>query len=337
MNAMTNTVKRARIIGTGMAVPPRVVSNADLEARMDTSDAWIRQRSGIETRRHVDPGTGPSELAVEAAHKALEMAGLGVDDIDLLLVATLSPEHFFPGTSAFVQTKLGMQNTPAMDVRCQCTGFLYALATGQAFVGSGMYKRVLVIGTEVHSTGLDFSDRGRDTAVLFGDGAGALILEASDDDRGYIASTLHTEGEHAERLWIEAPSCRVSPIIDEGMLAEGKQYPRMDGRFVFKNAVRRMPEVIHETLAKAEMQPEDVDFYLFHQANLRINEFVAKSLKLPAEKSRNNIQKYGNCSAASIPMLLDECVRDGTIKQGDMICMTGFGSGFTWGSVVMRF
>ena len=331
-------MRRARITGTGMQVPPRVVTNQQLEKLIDTTDEWIQQRSGIRERHHVDAGTGPAELAEAASRRALEAAGLVPEDLDVILVASLSPHCDFPGTSAFLQDLLGIGGCPAMDVRAQCTGFLYALQVGALYVGSGQYDRVLVCGAEVHSTGLDMSTRGRDVAVLFGDGAGAVILEPCDDgQRGILSVHTHAEGKHAKKLWVEAPgSSHVPQRITKEMIDEGRHFPVMDGRFVFKHAVTRMPEAVREALAANDCQIEDVELALFHQANLRINEFVAKELGLAPERTYHNIDRYGNCSAASIPMCLDECVRGGRLSEGDLVLMAGFGSGFTWGSALIR-
>ena len=331
-------MRRARITGTGMYVPPRVVTNDDLAKLMDTSDEWIQQRSGIRERHHVDAGTGPAELGLAASKNALESAGLEPGDIDAILVASLSPHHDFPGASAFMQDMLGIAGCPAMDVRAQCTGFLFALQVGALYVASGQYERVLVCGAEVHSTGMEFATRGRDVAVLFGDGAGAVVLEASDEpERGILSVHTHTEGKYAKKLWVEAPGSSLFPErITHAMLDEGRQYPKMDGRFVFKHAVTRMPEAVHEALAANKCQIEDIDLALFHQANLRINQYVAKELGIPTERTYNNIDVYGNCSAASIPMCLDECSRSGRLSEGDLIVMAGFGSGFTWGSALIR-
>ena len=326
------------ITGTGMCVPPRVVSNHDLAARMDTTDEWIQQRTGIQTRHHVDPGTGPVDLAHEAAQRALAAAGLEATDLDAILVASLSPQHDFPGTSAFLQDRLGVQTgCPAMDIRCQCTGFLYALQVGQMYVGCGQYDRVLVCGTEVHSTGLDFTTRGRDVAVIFGDGAGAVVLEPSaDETRGILSVHTHAQGKYAKKLWLEAPSCAYSPRLTHEMIEEGRHFPYMDGRFVFKHAVTRMPQVVGEALEKNSLKVSDVDLFLFHQANLRINEACGQKLGISPQRTYNNIERYGNCSAASIPMLLDECVRSGRVDPGHLIAMAGFGSGFTWASALIR-
>ncbi len=277
-------LRNVRITGTGMYVPPRVVKNADLAELMDTTDEWIRQRTGIEERHHADPGTGPSDLAFESSTRALEAAGLEAAQLDAIVVASLSPEHDFPGISAFLQHKLGLAGCPALDVRAQCTGFLYALQVGQLYVASGIHDRVLVCGAELHSTGMDFSTRGRDIAVIFGDGSGAVILEPSDDaERGILSVHLHAEGEHAERLWVEAPGSSMHPRITHEMLDEGRQFPKMDGRFVFKHAVTRMPEVLNEALEHNKCALADVKLFLFHQANLRINEYVAGQLGIPPE------------------------------------------------------
>ena len=331
-------MRSVRVAGTGMYVPPRVVTNADLTKLMDTSDEWIQQRTGIAERHHVDAGMGPAELAHQAAVQAIANAGIEPAQIDAIVVASLSPQHDFPGISCFLQDHLGLAGCPAMDVRCQCTGFLYALQIGELYVASGQYDRVLVVGAEVHSTGIDLSTRGRDVAVIFGDGSGAVVLEASPDpNRGILSVHTHAEGKYAKKLWVEAPGSSFWPQrITHEMLDEGRQFPHMEGRFVFKHAVQRMPEVIEEALAHNKCQLSDVSLFLFHQANLRINEFVAHKLGIPPERTYNNIQKYGNCSAASIPMLLHECAEAGRIREGDLIAMAGFGSGFTWGSALIR-
>jgi 3-oxoacyl-[acyl-carrier-protein] synthase-3 len=332
--------RRAKIAGTGMFVPERVVTNHDLTQWMDTSDEWIQQRSGIRERRWIVAGETPADLAEQATRRALENANLEAGDIDCILLATLSPQHHFPGTAFFLQERLPFGETPCFDLHAQCSGFLYSLTAADSFIRAGQFDRVLVVGCEVHSTGIDITTRGRDVAVLFGDGAGAVILEANedpDDPSGILQSRMHSEGKHARKLWLEGPASAEWPLrITHEMIDEGRVFPQMDGRFVFKNAVTRMPQVLLEALNAASLKLEDVDWFLFHQANLRINEFVAKSLELPAEKCPSNIQKYGNCSAASIPMLLDELRRGGGARPGQLVTMTGFGSGFTWGSVVAR-
>jgi 3-oxoacyl-[acyl-carrier-protein] synthase-3 len=330
---------RAKITGTGMYVPERVVTNRDLESLMDTSDEWIRQRSGIEERRFIEQGQVPADLAEAAARQALADAGLEPDQVDCIVLATLSPQADFPGTSFFLQERLG-GTTPCFDLRAQCSGFLYALGVARSFVAAGQYRRVLVVGCEVHSTGIDLTTAGRDVAVLFGDGAGAVVVEANDDpeDRSDIlAVRLHAEGRHATKLWIEAPGSGFWPVrITPELLEQRRHFPRMEGRFVFKHAVTRMPEVLAEALDAAGIKKDDVDLFLFHQANLRINEFVAAALEIPPHKLRNNIQRYGNCSAASIPLLLAESQREGVLARGRIVSLTAFGSGFSWASAVVR-
>ena len=331
---------RSKIVGTGMYVPDTVVTNDDLARRMDTSDEWIIQRTGIKERRWIVPGEQtPADLAQKASEQALERAGVEVDEIDLILLATLSSQHDFPGTSFFLHEQLKAGTTPCIDLRAQCSGFLYALSFADALIRAGNHQRVLVVGCEVHSTGLDVTTRGRDVAVIFGDGAGAVLLEAnrSDGDRsGIVDIKLHAEGKHAKRLWLEAPTSSENPRITAQMIEEGRAFPAMEGRYVFKHAVTRMPEVLGETLDAAGAKLDDVDHFLFHQANLRINEFVADKLGLPPAKLFNNIERYGNCSAASIPMLLAELEGNGKFERGQLIAMAAFGSGFTWGGGVIR-
>lgn len=332
---------RTIIKGTGMYVPPRVVTNADLCKLMDTSDEWIRQRTGIEQRHWVpeEGGVGSADMGLFSAQAAMSEAGWQASDIDLILFATLSPDIDFPGSGCLLQHKLGLTTTPAMDIRNQCSGFLYSLATADAFIRSGMYRRILFVGAEVHSTGLDLTTRGRNVSVIFGDGAGAVCFEASDSEQaiGVLASALHAQGEFATSLMTEGPASRLAPRINAQMLQEGRHFPYMDGPTVFKNAVRRLPEVAKEVLAKAGCNIGDIDVIVPHQANLRINQMVAQALGVPENKVVNNIQKYGNTTAASMPIALDEARRDGRIKAGSTVLFLAFGAGFTWGGAVYRF
>jgi 3-oxoacyl-[acyl-carrier-protein] synthase-3 len=332
---------KARIAGTGMCVPDRVVTNDELAGLMDTSDEWIRQRTGIQERRWISDGETPAALAQQATQNALEAAGIDVDEVDCILLATLSGQHDFPGTSFFLHELLDAGETPCIDLRAQCSGFLYGLTFAESLIVSGRFRRVLLLGCEVHSTGVEVATRGRDVAVLFGDGAGAVLLEANDDESNPSALLdvkLHAQGKHARKLWIEGPSSANRPVrITHEMIEDGRAFPQMQGKFVFKHAVTRMPEVLRECLDSASVKIEDVDLFLFHQANLRINEYVAGQLEIPPEKLTNNIQRYGNCSAASIPMLLDEAVREGRLQRGQLVSMTAFGSGFTWGSALVRY
>jgi 3-oxoacyl-[acyl-carrier-protein] synthase-3 len=330
---------RAKITGAGMHVPDRVVTNKDLEEVMDTSDEWIRQRSGVEERHWLVEGEAPSDLAEQASRRALADAGLEADDLDCIILATLSPEHEFPGTSFFLQERLGGE-TPCFDLRAQCSGFLFSLSVARSYVLSGQFERILVVGCEAHSRGLDISTEGRDVSVLFGDGAGAVIVEADrdpDSTSEILEVRLHSQGKFARKLWVEMDSCAQHPfrLLPENMTSRAI-YPKMEGRFVFKHAVTRMPEVLIETLNAASIKKEEVDLFLFHQANLRINEYVANSLEIPSEKVPSNIQRYGNCSAASIPMLIAEAKQQGALPPGTLVSMTGFGSGFTWASAVVR-
>lgn len=330
-------LRGVKITGTGMYVPPKVVTNQDLEKIMDTSDDWIRQRSGIEKRHHVEAPQSTSDLAWEASQNALRASNMQATDIDLIIVATLSPDHQFPGTSAILQQKLGLSTTPAMDIRCQCSGFLYALNTGKLFVASGQYNKVLVVGAEAHSPILDMTSNGREVSVLFGDGAGAVILEPSDNGSQIQHIALHTQGEYAEKLWIEKPGTAGGERwLTAQDVQEGLHFPLMEGRYVFKHAVTRLAEVINETLSMSNLSIADIDHFLFHQANLRINEKVSSMLSIPESKVHSNIMNYGNCSAASIPMLLDECVRQEKITRGQNVMMAAFGAGFTWAGAVVR-
>ncbi len=329
---------QARIVATGFCVPERVVSNEELTGFMDTSDEWIRQRSGIEERHWVEEGEGGTELGVAAARQALDGAGLTPDDVDCVIVATLSPDHFFPGTGVFIQRTLGIPaGVPCLDVRNQCSGFIYGLSVANAWIRGGQYECVLLIGVEVHSTGLDKTTAGRDTAVLFGDGAGAVLLvPTSEPDRGVLSVHIHADGRYAEKLWVEAPACRYDPIISDRYIEQGMMRPKMEGREVFKNAVVRMPESVREALETNGLAVEDLDMVIPHQANLRISQAVQKALGLPDHKVFNNIQRYGNTTAATIPIALHECLAAGGIADGDLVCLTAFGSGFTWGSALIR-
>jgi 3-oxoacyl-[acyl-carrier-protein] synthase III len=329
---------RSRILALGGYVPPHVVTNRDLEKMMDTTHEWIIERTGIEERRWAGPEDSGAAMATKAAREALEKAGLEARAIDMIIYATLSPDHTFPGTAVFVQRELGLTNIPCLDIRQQCTGFVYGLAIADSFIRSGQYKTILVIGSEVHSTGLDKSTNGRDVTVLFGDGAGAAIVGVSDDPAHRILSThLHADGSEAEILWVEKPGSMFHPRITPEDLEAGLHYPKMQGRKVFKHAVTRMPQAIMEGMVTNGLKLEDIDMVIPHQANLRINEFMANTIGLPLEKMHNNIQKYGNTTAASIPLCMREAVELGKIKPGDLVCLVAFGAGLTWGSVFLRY
>jgi 3-oxoacyl-[acyl-carrier-protein] synthase-3 len=328
---------RTEFISTGYYVPERVVTNVELEGYMDTSDEWIRKRSGIEERRWCKEGQGGSDMAVVATERALEKAGMEADEIDCIVVATISPDYFFPGTGVFLQRKLGLSEIPCFDLRNQCSGFLYGLQTADAFIQLGQYKRILLVGTEIHSTGLQVNDVGRDTAVLFGDGAGVAILGPTDDEeRGVRAVRTHADGNFAEKLWAPAPACIKNPFISHQDIDDMLVRPFMTGKEVFRHAVTRMPEAIHEVLDEAGLTLDQVDMVIPHQANLRISEMVQRKLGLPDDKMYNNIMRYGNTTAASIPIALSEAVDEGKIERGDLVAFAAFGSGFTWGGALVR-
>jgi len=330
-------MNRARITGTGMYVPEKVVTNFDLEKLMDTSDAWIRERAGIVERRFVETEIGPAGLAYEAAKMALENANLEAKDIDLIIFATLSPEYQFPGSGVLLQEKLGLPGIPALDVRNQCTGIIYGLSVADQYIKTAMYKRIMVVGAEIHSTGLDMTTRGRDLAVLFGDGAGVVIVEPStDSDRGILSSHLHADGRFAKELYAENPGGLHIPRLTHEMIDEGSIYPFMNGRQVFKHAIVRFCEAIQECLEANNVSPDQVKLVIPHQANQRITEAVANRFGYSMDRVFSNIHKYGNTTAASIPIALHEALMEGKIKDGDYVVLVAFGSGFTWGSVLLR-
>ena len=329
-------MRGARILGTGRALPPRVVTNAELTTWMDTTEEWIVQRTGIRERRFVDPGTGASDLGVQASRVAIERAGLTPKDIQFLVFATLSPDMFFPGCGVLVQEKMGMDTIGALDVRTQCTGFLYGLSVAEAYVKAGFYDYVLVVGAEVQSTGLDLSTAGRDVSVIFGDGGGAVVVGPSEPGKGILSSHLHSEGKYARELMVEAPASIEHPRISKEMIDAGKHHGTMNGRYVFTHAVRRFPEVIREALDANGVALSDVSIVIPHQANLRITQAVAKALEISPEKVFSDIEKYGNTTAASVPIALDECIEEGRIRDGDIVCLAAFGSGFTWASTLIR-
>ncbi|MCP2519404.1 ketoacyl-ACP synthase III [SCandidatus Aminicenantes bacterium Aminicenantia_JdfR_composite] len=333
-----NKMKRTVILGTGHYVPPKVVTNFDLEKMMDTSNEWIVQRTGIRERHFVEPGIGSSDLAYEASIRAIEDAGIDKSEIDFIILATLSPDHYFPGVGVILQAKLGLAGIGALDVRNQCTGFIYALSVADQYIKTGMYKRILVVGAEVQSSNLNFSTEGRDMAVLFGDGAGAVIVgpNEEDNDRGILSTHLFADGRFLKDLWMEKPSPKDNPVFSNKMIEEKRYFPRMDGRSVFKNATVRMPEAVKIALKHNNLTIDDVDLIIPHQANYRITELVARSLGVSMDKVMSNIDKYGNTTAASIPIALDEAIKSGRLKKNDIVVLTAFGSGYTWGSAVIK-
>ncbi len=333
---------QSRIIGLGHYVPENIVTNDDLSKLMETNDAWIQERTGIQERRWVKPGSGEttSTMGTEASKIAIERAGIDKDDIDFIIFATLSPDYYFPGPGVQVQKALNIKTVGALDVRNQCSGFLYALSVADQFIKTGMYKNILVIGSELHSRGLDKTTRGRGVSVIFGDGAGAVVLSRSEDtNRGLLSTHLHSQGEHAEELSLIAPGMGkrwVNDILQENDPNDESYFPYMNGQFVFKNAVVRFAEVINEGLQKNNLTKENIDLLIPHQANLRISQFVQHKFGLRDDQIFNNIMRYGNTTAASIPIALSEAWQKEKIKDGDLVVLAAFGSGFTWGSAIIR-
>jgi 3-oxoacyl-[acyl-carrier-protein] synthase-3 len=328
---------RAAFAALGTAVPDRVVTNADLAKLMETSDEWIQQRTGIKERRWVEEGQGTADLAEAAARRALDRAGWQPSDVEAIVFATLSGDHMFPGDGCYLGARLGLPGVPALDLRNACSGFLYGLSVANAWIRTGTYRRVLLVGAEIHSTGLDVTTRGRDTAVIFGDAAGAALLEATDDpDRGVLSVHLHADGRFAKDLAVEAPGAMYHPRVSQKQIDEGLVYPRMEGQKVFKHAVVKMPEVVREALRANGLTPQDLKLLVPHQANLRIAEAVQRSLELSDEQVFNNIQRYGNTTAASIPLCLSEGIEARGVKRGDLVGLASFGAGFTWASALLR-
>ena len=331
----------SKISGLGFYVPENVVTNDDLSKIMDTNDEWIQERTGIKERRHVIKGEDTTtSMGVKAAKIAIERSGVSYDDIDFIIFATLSPDYYFPGPGVLVQRDLGLRTVGALDVRNQCSGFVYAISIADQYIKTGMYKNVLVIGSELHSTGLDMTTRGRGVSVIFGDGAGAAVLSREEDlSKGILSTHLHSEGQHAEELSLIAPGIGkrwVTDIIADNDPNDESYYPYMNGQFVFKNAVVRFSEVINEGLQANNLQVSDINMLVPHQANLRISQFIQQKFRLTDDQVFNNIQKYGNTTAASIPIALTEAWEQGKIKSGDLVVLAAFGSGFTWGSVIIR-
>ena len=331
----------SKITGLGYYVPDNIVTNDDLSKLIDTNDEWIQERTGIKERRHVIRGEDTTTtMGVKAAKIAIERSGVAKEDIDFIIFATLSPDYYFPGPGVLVQRDLGLRTVGALDVRNQCSGFVYAISIADQYIKTGMYKNILVIGSEVHSTGLDMTTRGRGVSVIFGDGAGAAVLSREEDlSKGILSTHLHSEGQHAEELSLIAPGMGkrwVTDIIADNDPKDESYFPYMNGQFVFKNAVVRFSEVINEGLQANNLEVSDINMLVPHQANLRISQFIQSKFKLTDDQVYNNIQKYGNTTAASIPIALTEAWEQGKIKSGDLVVLAAFGSGFTWGSVVIR-
>ena len=330
-------MRYSKIVGIGHHVPERIVTNDELSTMMDTNDEWITERTGIKERRWVDPATDTvANMAAKASRMACERAGVDIKEVDFIVFATITSDYYFPGSGVLMQRELGLETIPAMDIKNACSGFIYALSTADQFIKTGMYKNVLVVGAEIQSTALDVSTRGRGTAVIFGDGAGAALLQPSDEP-GILSTHLYSDGRHAEELYVKDPGSsrpREERQPDQILDTSGfKVY--MNGNLVFKHAVVRFMEVINEALQTNNMTKEDIDLLVPHQANLRISNFIQDKLQLPADKVYNNIQRYGNTTAGSIPIALSEAFGEGKVKPGDTICLAAFGSGFTWASALI--
>ncbi|MBO3696860.1 beta-ketoacyl-ACP synthase III [Roseivirga sp. E12] len=330
-------MKKSRITGIGHYVPENVVTNADLEKIMDTTNDWIVERTGIEARRWFNPDKDTvSNMATRATKMAADRAGIEIKDIEFIVFATITPDYFFPGSGVLLQRELGLQGIGALDIRNACSGFIYALSVADQFIKTGMYKTVLVVGAEIQSSALDKSTEGRSSSVIFADGAGAAILQATDEDRGVLSTHLHADGDYAEELYVHDPGSSRKTRLSKDML-DGKTFNlTMNGNTVFKHAVVRFSEVINEALQENGHVTEDIDLLIPHQANLRISNFVQRQFKLPDDKVFNNIMHYGNTTAASIPIAMSEAWEKGKIKEGDLICLAAFGSGFTWASSLIR-
>ncbi len=331
----------SKIAGLGFYVPENVVTNDDLSKIMDTNDAWIQERTGIKERRHIIKGQDTTtSMGVKAAKIAIERSGIDKNDIDFIVFATLSPDYYFPGPGVLVQRDLELKTVGALDIRNQCSGFVYAISVADQYIKTGMYKNILIIGSEVHSLGLDMTDRGRGVSVIFGDGAGAAILSREEDlTKGILSTHLHSEGQHAEELAVLAPGMGgrwVTDILADNDPNDESYLPKMNGQFVFKNAVVRFAEVINEGLAANNLTVSDIDMLVPHQANLRISQYIQQKFQLSDDQVFNNIQRYGNTTAASIPIALTEAWEQGKIKSGDTVVLAAFGSGFTWGSVIIK-
>lgn len=350
---------RAVIVGSGAAIPPNRVTNSMLARVMDTSDAWIRERSGVETRYYVDPGTATSDLGAAAAVQALEAARVPREEVDLVISATMTPDHYFPGNGGIMQGKLGLRQVPCFDIRQQCVGFLYGMQLADAHIRAGLARTVLLVGAEIHTGFMPYTPanwdylygkadlpptpeefawntRFRHLLVLFGDAGAAVVIKAEGGERGVIDTVLHTDGTEYDKLYVPGTGFKHRPYTDPEQFRRGDHIPVMDGRYVFKVATTRMMEAAQEILQRNRVRPQDLSLVLMHQANLRINEYCQKALGLPDEKVHNNIQQYGNTTAATIPLLWNDVVRNGRVRSGDLVLMLAFGAGLGWGSLLLR-
>ena len=327
---------RSYIKGLGHYVPERVVTNDELSTLMDTSDEWIVERTGIKERRYADEGVGPSDLAIPAVEDALLDAKVTKEDIDLIIFATISSDYYIPGSGCLLQDKMGFAHIGAFDIKTSCAGFVYGLSMADQYIKSGTFNNILVVCSEVQSTTMDLSDKGRNTAVIFGDGAGAVVLSATTEDRGVLSTHIHSDGKFAKELWLKEPSTKSSNRLSKESIDRGDHYLSMNGREVFRHAVRRFPEAINEALDSNGFTADDIDLLIPHQANLRISDMIQKKMGLPDSKVFNNIEKYGNTTAASIPICLSEARKQGRIDNNDLVVCAAFGAGFLWGSAIIK-
>lgn len=328
----------SKITGVGMYVPEEVVTNEQLSKIIDTTDEWIVERTGIKERRFFKEGEDTvSKMGARASEIALERAGKKAEDVDLIIFATLSSDYNFPGSGVLLQRKLPFRNIAAIDLRAQCSGFIYALSVADQYIKAGTYKTILVVGSEVQSNVFEMTDRGRNMAVIFGDGAGAVVVEATEEKgKGILTTKMHSDGHFAEELYLEHPGSRRKVRFSADMMEKGELLPYMNGKLVFMNALKYFPEVVREALAECNLKESDIDLLVPHQANARITVAVQKEMNLPDEKIVSNIDKYGNTTAASVPIALCEAWEQGRIKEGDLVALASFGSGFTWASALIR-
>ncbi|WP_114749032.1 3-oxoacyl-ACP synthase III family protein [Pleomorphovibrio marinus] len=329
---------KSKITGLGRYLPERVVTNNEISTMMDTNHGWIVERTGIEERRWFTPGKETvNSMAAEASKMAIKDAGISTEEIDFIIFATITPDYFLPGNGVLLQRELGLQGIGALDVRNACSGFIYALSIADQFIKTGMYGSILVVGAEIQSSALDKSDRGRSSAVIFADGAGAAIVQASNGEEGILSTHLHADGDYAEELYVRDPGSSRKTRISEELIEEGGFNLFMNGNAVFKHAIVKFHEVIMEALDANGYKPEQLDLLIPHQANLRISQFIQERLKLPDHKVYNNIMKLGNTTAATIPIAMSEAKDSGRLSSGNLVCLAAFGSGFAWGSALLRF
>lgn len=332
---MTDNIN-SHIIGMGYYAPENIINNEYFASFMDTSDEWISERTGIKERRFVNKGQGPADIAVPAVEMALKNANLQVNDIDFIIFATSTPDYYIPGSGCILQEKMNFPNIGALDIRNACSGFIFALSIADQYIKTGTYSNILVVTSEVQSTAMDLSNRGRDTSVIFADGAAATILSGTTQNKGILSTHLHSEGKFLKELWVEAPSSKANPKLNQDILDEGKHYLKMNGKEVFKHAVKRFPEVILEGLHHNNLSSDDIDLLIPHQANVRISKMIQKKLDLEDNQVISNIHKYGNTTAASIPIALCESINNNKLNKGDILVLAAFGSGFSWGSAILK-